>query len=335
MKRILLVLTGGTIGSVDQQGIIRTSNKECRVLTLFREQTHEEVSFEVIRPLDILSENLEQSHWEIIVNSILAANLNDIDGIIITHGSDTLSYSSAMLAMCLNHIGLPVVITASNYVPDDPRSNALVNFTAAVSLIGMVSAGVYTVYKNDDMDGAGVFVPTRLCEADRITDRFSSIDGCPLGVICEDRFIRINSELSLTDLEKHRSLADLHELKLNKKVMLLRPYPSMSYENITLEDDVSAVLHVTYHSATVSENARVLLKKCRDKNIPVYMCSFKGNTASVYETSDKILRDGARPVYDTGVESAYAKLLLAVNLYPDRINEFMQETKYFERKGML
>ena len=39
---------------------------------------------------------------------------------------------------------------------------------------------------------------------------------------------------------------------------------------------------------------------------------------------------GAVPLYDITEESAYAKLLLAVNLFPDNIEGFMKKQIYFE-----
>ncbi len=336
MKNILLVLTGGTIGSFQQNGIINTKKGKCRVLELFKEKYPDsDCQFEIKEPLNILSENLTYKDWERLINFILSLDLSAFDGIIITHGSDTLSYSSAMLSMCLHGIGLPVVITASNYVPDHPKSNALVNFKAAVELIHQIHDGVYTVYTNPpDLPSqlTHVFLPTRMKEADRFMDCFYEIDSIPLAIIDKTGDIREHGNpLSVCDLEQHQRFFSRIDFHFEKGVQLIHPYPSINYDDITLGQNIGAVLHITYHSGTVSEKALTLLAKCKERNIPLFLCSLKSSAKAIYETSNSLLQNGAVPLYDISTESAYAKLLLAVNLYNDNIKSFMNKNIYFER----
>ncbi len=332
MKKILLLLTGGTIGSFEENGVISVKTGKCRVAEIYQENNPNcNLDFVIKEPYNILSENLTVQNWETIIRFILSYDLTGFDGIIITHGSDTLSYSSAMLGMCLHGLGIPVVITASDYVPDDSRSNALVNFSAAVNLIRQIKNGVYTVYKNLHEHHAEIFIPTRLKEADRINDCFLTINNLPAASIDESGNIReCNNIVGLSALENRSRFFDTDTFRFPRKVMLIHPYPSINYNNMTVNDSIGAVLHVTYHSGTVSEQAIELLKQCRKKDIPLFLCSLKSNTKALYETSNILLQQGALPLYDIGTESAYAKLLLAVNLFPDNIAGLMKKDIYFE-----
>lgn len=334
MKNILLILTGGTIGSVNRNGIIGTDSGKCRVLEMY-EAEHNDCHFEIKFPMSILSENLCCEHWEALINFILSLDLSDFDGMIITHGSDTLSYSSAMLGMCLNHLDIPIVITAANFVPDDLRSNALMNFNAAVRLIENVYSGIYTVYGSGTENGVEVYIPTRINEADRISDRFSSSDGKPLAIIDQDGNMKPNPNFDMRLLETHKSLTELKNVHLEKNICMLMSYPSLDYNNIILNENTGAVLHLTYHSATVNRKALTLLERCIEKGIPMYMCSFQRSAGSIYETSDIMLKNGALPLYDMNKESAYAKLLLAVNLYSNDIGKFINKNIYYEGVGDL
>ncbi len=334
MKNILLILTGGTIGSVNRNGIIGTDSGKCRVLEMY-EAGHNDCHFEIKFPMNILSENLDVRHWENLINYILSLDLSGFDGMIITHGSDTLSYSSAMLGMCLNHLDIPIVITAANYIPDDPRSNALMNFNAAARLIENVKGGVYTVYGSGSEDSVEVYMPTRINEADRISDRFSPSDGKPLAFIDSSGKIRTNCDFDIGLLETHKSLTELRSVRFEKSVCMIMPYPSLDYDKIILDENTGAVLHLTYHSATVNRKALTLLKRCKVKSVPMYMCSFHNSAGSMYETSDIMLKNGALPLYDMNKESAYAKLLLAVNLYNEDIGKFMNKNIYYEGVGDL
>ena len=334
MKNILLILTGGTIGSVNRNGVIGTDRGRCRVLEMY-ESEHDDCRFVIKSPMNILSENLDSRYWESLINYILSLDLSEFDGMIITHGSDTLSYSSAMLGMCLNHLDIPTVITAANFVPNDPRSNALMNFNASVRLIENVKGGVYTVYGSGTADGVEVYIPTRINEADRISDRFSSADGKPLAFI--DRYGKIKSDthFDMKVLETHKSLKELKSILLKKSVCMIMPYPSLDYDKIIFDKNTGAVLHMTYHSATVNQKALTLLNRCKENGIPMYMCSFQKSAAVMYETSDIMLKNGALPLYDMNKESAYAKLLIAVNLYGDDIEKFMNKNIYYEGVGDL
>ncbi len=322
MKKLLIIMTGGTIGSTDNNGIISVSQNTSVITERFKRQNPDfDVEFVTESPYTILSENLTVSCWECLINSVLSRDLSPFEGIIITHGSDTLSYTSAMMGLCLHGLSVPVVITAADYVPDDPRSNADVNFKAAVQLALKMESGVYTVYKNKNSPKPQLFIPTRICEADRIADIFTSAD----------KNISANGNLVyLSMLRKVKKENIPADIKFTKRVVIVHPYPSINYGSISLDDNTGAVLHVTYHSGTVSEEASALLDKCRKRNIPFFLCSLKSSSKSLYETGNRLIELGAIPLYDINTESAYAKLLLALNLFPDNIREFMSKDIYFE-----
>ena len=328
MKKILFIATGGTIGSSDRGGIISADTDRCRVLELYH-RTYGDETFEICSPIRILSENLRLVHWEVLLNYIRSLDLTDFKGIIVAHGSDTLSYSSSMLGLCLDFLPVPLVLTAANRVPDHPNSNALINVRGAVNLINQVSGGVYTLYRNEGESLTSLFVPTRLCEADRLHDRFTSYDDHPAakmddsGAItpCGDEFGKLAAQ---------REPLGISKFSFPRRVLMLHPYPSLSYDEIPLSPSIGAVLHIGYHSATVAENALTLLSKCQAVHIPLYICSFKERNASLYESSGSLLGAGALPLYGLSNESAYAKLLIGINYFSDTLSAFMQNDLYLE-----
>ncbi|WP_292431004.1 asparaginase domain-containing protein [Methylobacter sp.] len=92
MKNILVVFTGGTIGSIATGGTINTSNTTSfKLIRLFEQQyeNHRQIRFEHVQPLQILSENLAPVAWNTLIGAIEAARPDQYDGIIITHGTDT------------------------------------------------------------------------------------------------------------------------------------------------------------------------------------------------------------------------------------------------------
>lgn len=334
MKKVLMILTGGTIGSINDNGIIYTEKTGACLAAELYSQKYGDLEFTVKQPLNILSENLKTRHWETLVNFILEQDMSGFDGVIITHGSDTLSYSSSMIAMCTCHLNIPIIITAANYVPSDERSNACDNLRCAAVIINTVKRGVFTVYKNDGDDFCTVYIPTRLKEADRFFGRFSSVDGRPLGTVKNDRLTFDPYSPAICEIEKEKQPVLKNRLLLNKNVMLLRPYPSMDYQSISIPENTKAVLHITYHSSTASaeeeNSALTFLRKCRQKNVDFYLASFGKDSSAVYESGNILLKNGAVPLYDISDESAYSKLLLAYNILCDDLTAFINRNIYFE-----
>lgn len=335
MEKILLILTGGTIGSFSENGIISAYQPgQCSLLSLYNQKYgYSNVSFDVRQPFNILSENLSVHYWEILVNYILDIEFDKYDGIIIAHGSDTLSYTSAMLSMCLRYTTIPIIITASDLVPDNPKSNALNNLDAAIQIIKTHKPGIFTVFKNNDNNMTNVYIPTRINEADRITDCFSAFGGKKLASVIYDEIILDSSIDLYNDISKPKTRLFENYLQLKKQVLIVQPYPSINYENIKIDENTGAVLHITYHSATVptegENSALTFLQRCHDMGIDMFVCSFKRNT-DIYETSNLLIKNGAIPIYNVSKESAYAKLLLAVNIFSQDIIKFMSENIYYE-----
>ena len=311
MKKILVAMTGGTIGCYSQNGIISLKKNNCRAVELFKKQFPDSADFEIVQPLNILSENLDKSHWETLVNFLCETDISQFDGIIITHGSDTLSYTSAMLAICLRHFKIPVVITAANYIPDDKRSNAVENIRSAVAVINEFPHGIFTVYQNPNDDFTTVYLSTDIHEADRFLGKFSSFKNSPFGKVVNGTFTKI----SIDRLPEIAQPVFNGKLSLKNDVLIICPYPSMLYSAINIPESVKAVLHITYHSCTAktlgNENALDFLALCKAKNIPFYMTAVKDS--SLYETSNILLQNGAIPLYDMSNEMSFCTLLLKHN----------------------
>ena len=335
MKKILVLMTGGTIGSFVHDGTVSVKKNSCRAIEVYRELYGDEAEFEIHSLMNTLSENLDKHHWETMVNYLLGADLCGYGGVIVTHGSDTLSYSSAMLGLCLQGLDIPVVLTASGLVPDDPESNAADNIHAAVVLIRTLGRGVYTVYKNPGDDHCTVYNAPDITEADRVQGRFSSFEGSPFGIVGGESFImhhtREHKEIrgghsgsgaqSLQNiLCAENELVGASErrrpLSLKYDVLMIRQYPGMDMSNYRIGENVKAVLVITYHSSTACTQGRgsllSILEECKSRGIGMYLASFEEG-GSLYDTSDLLLANGAVPLMHVSDETAYAYLLLKVN----------------------
>ncbi len=330
MKKILVILTGGTIGSKSDNGTVDVSSEAAyNIINLYYERYGRDVEFDAIQPVNILSENITSDIWIELCNCLDNVDYDNYSGIIICHGSDTLTYTANIVGMLYNRLPLPVVLIAANYELTDERSNGIINSRSAVCLIRSVLRGVFVAYGNDKGDN-DIYIATRIVEADPYLDRYRSFDGKPWGNIVGGRLV-VNMSPSVEELNSFKSLSIKRPDNFSNKVMLISPYPDMDYDNINL-DGVSAVVHYMYHSATActaGEKTSVIkfAKRCKEKCISLYMASFKErNIERAYSSSREILKEGVIPLFNISPEAAYIKVLIAENSENFDINK----TIYFE-----
>ena len=87
--KIKVILTGGTVGSEKVNGVVK-NNKDSNIALMWKEMFNSNIDFEVVNLYSILSENIKTENIEMLFAE-LRKDYSDYKGIIITHGSDTLS----------------------------------------------------------------------------------------------------------------------------------------------------------------------------------------------------------------------------------------------------
>lgn len=345
MKKILVVLTGGTIGSRVEDSVIDVSSSSPYRLISMYEELYGKEEFEVIQPLNILSENMTPDSLLLLLKALEAVHYEDYQGIIVTHGSDTLSYTSAFTGLLFHHIEIPLILVASNYPLGVKGSNGLNNFARAVEFIRQKAVrGVFTLYQ-DEKGVNQVYLATRIMEADPYRDQFRDFTGTPFGRMEEGKFIKNNREQG----EERTEQPSIEEVEANDKkkievpdsfknrIMIIRPYPGMDYSCFHFREAnrPAAVLHYLYHSATacLSNGVYNLLSfadRCREQSVDLYIASCKRTEGNRYATGDELLRSGVIPLLNISPEAAYAKLMLVYNSEGRVSSEVMQESIYFE-----
>jgi len=318
--KILLLLTGGTIGSsVNDHCIDVDSSRGDDLLSIYKKQSNREIEFEVIRPFNILSENAEPNHWLQIIETLQSHQLSDYNGIIIAHGSDTLPYTAAALSYGINTPLIPIVLIAANYAIGEPNSNAINNFSAAIEFIDNIKLpGFYVIYENSDHI-TYVHLATRLLEADWLKDDFTSFGG-PFGVFDQRGLCCVPTAKNPTMIKLYNpSPDDVPEIKaFRNEVLALRAYPGLNYEVIDLRKrPIKAVLHSLYHCGSgniTGENGTSLLAFIKNNpNVDHYMISYKNIHGDLYASCQELIAAGGIPLENITFEAALTKLNFAYN----------------------
>ena len=141
MKRILMLGTGGTIACVPSaDGLVPALDGPAMIRLV--PELEEVCAIETKQILNLDSSNLSPEHWQIIAKAI-AANYENYDGFVITHGTDTMAYTAAALSQMLHNCQKPVVLTGAQLPIQAEGSDAPNNiyhaFLAATSPLKGVS----------------------------------------------------------------------------------------------------------------------------------------------------------------------------------------------------
>jgi len=151
MKNILFLTTGGTIVcEATEDGLIPSLSGQDIIERMPELKTLGKITVQDICKLD--SSNIQPENWSQWVK-IIGANYDKYDGFVITHGTDTMAYTSSALSYMLINLGKPVVLTGSqvplNLANSDARSNLDLAFTIATSNL----AGVFIAFGNKVIKG--------------------------------------------------------------------------------------------------------------------------------------------------------------------------------------
>ena len=144
-KKMLLINTGGTFSSVpSEKGLAPGIDLEEIMRTIG--PIGEGHTFELKDYASLDSANITPEDWVAIANLVAAAR-EDCDGVVIIHGTDSMSYTSSMLSFMLQNIEIPVILTGSQLPLRAPLTDAIDNLRCAITagLSGMLP-GVYTVF---------------------------------------------------------------------------------------------------------------------------------------------------------------------------------------------
>jgi L-asparaginase/Glu-tRNA(Gln) amidotransferase subunit D len=322
MKNILVVFTGGTIGSVATGGTINTdSGTAFKLILLFREhyKNHPEIHFDTIQPLQILSENLAPAAWKTVIAAIEAARPEQYDGIIVTHGTDTLAYTACALSFYFNALRTPMLLVSSDYPLDHPKANGLENFICAVEFILQKNEpGVFVPYRNQQQT-TQLHQGTRLACSLQLSGDFFSVQGRSYLQFADRQFSLVNPPA-----RQRSAQAIALKAEFSERILMIKPYPGLDYTRFNL-DSVDAVLHDLYHSGTAcassqwGENHSLLefIKRCGKQGVTVYLAPAV-KSADAYQSTQALAEQGAKTLWNMSIEAAYVKLLLAYGNFDDQ-----------------
>lgn len=301
-KKILLLSTGGTIASVvSDAGLVPKESGE-QLINMLGELPYD-ITVEDILQLD--SSNIQPEEWKLIAEKIYE-NRNKYDGIVVSHGTDTMAYTASMLSFMLQNINIPVVLTGSqvpiNVVLSDAPDNLKLAFAAAASC----HPNIYLAFDRKVMLG---------CRSVKVRtinfDAFESVNVPPVARVTSDGLV-----FSEQNLSKNTGKTVLNT-EINPHVSLVKLFPGFDPKLLfaMVDSGCKGIVIEAYGLGGMNyirRNMVAAVGKLIRKGIPIIatsQCLYERSDLTKYEVGREALLEGAISARDMTSESAITKLM--------------------------
>ncbi|NPA75471.1 MAG: Glu-tRNA(Gln) amidotransferase subunit GatD [Euryarchaeota archaeon] len=263
---------------------------------------------------NILSEDMKPEYWIKIAHAIKEESERS-EGIVIPHGTDTMTYTAAALSFMFPKLSVPVVLVGSQRSSDRPSSDAYINLLSAVRVaksdLGEVAVVMHAT-SNDDVCHIHRGTRVRKMHTSR-RDAFKSINSAPIGVVGE--------ELKFTEEYVKKSDETVLVPSLDEKVSLIYYYPGMpvSVFERMLEGMHGAIIMGTGLGHVASDFVPAVKKAVKDGVIigMASQCLYGQVNLNVYSTGRELKNAGVIPLGDMLPEVAYVKLMWLLGNYDE------------------
>lgn len=338
LKTVAILHTGGTIASeVDYEtGAVTPQFSPEEIISMFPELENL-VNVKSRLVSNMFSEDMNFSHYNNIAQEIEKELKENVDGIIISHGTDTLHYTSAALAFILEDLDIPVILVGAQRSSDRASTDAKINLICATKFIAKTDFSEVAICMHENMgDETCLILPackTRKLHASR-RDAFKPINTKPWARVYfnEDKIDIIDNRFRKK--ENRRLKLNLFNEKL--KIGFLKAHPNMIADEIRRYEKFDGLVLEGYGMAGnfpinetdkfTKENTMIYneLKKLANK-IPIITSSqtiFGKINMNVYSTGRKLQEIGViGSLSDMTAETAFIKLAWLLSNHPKQVKE--------------
>lgn len=310
IKHLTLLATGGTIASAPtERGLSPALSAEDILMRCPVEHCCGKDVFH----LD--SSNIQPEEWQMLAAAVREA-LQTSDGVIITHGTDTMAYTAAALSFMLSDINKPIILTGSQLPMDHPLTDAKNNLYEAVAAARALNRGVYVVFNHRIIAG------TRAVKLRTTSfDAFASINSPLCGTIDSDG-VHIAAQMQDPLLSPS---AYGHEIE--PRVFLLKLIPgtspdifkqiaSLGYKGLVVEAFGLGGLHY------IRRNLIGALHELAQSGVTTLVttqCMYEKADFSIYEVGRDVTGNDVISARDMTSEAAVAKLMWVLGKKEERL----------------
>lgn len=304
-KKILLLTTGGTIASLPGGEGLEPQRSDVMERELNQLRTYYDITVRDVICLD--SSNIRPEEWQLIATHIFEDRA-DYDGIVVSHGTDTMAYTASAVTFMLPDIDRPVVFTGSQLPLADMLSDGPDNLRTAFAMAASGYPGIFLAFDRKVMLG---------CRAVKVRasgfSAFASINARYAARV-SNRGLVVDEQV----LQKQKGEARLLP-EISKNVFLLKLTPglnpavfdmlaAMGYKGIVIEAFGLGGVNVLH------KGLRGIHRALEDgiSVVVTTQCLYDSADLEVYQVGNKLLELGVIQGRDMTSEAAMTKLMWAI-----------------------
>ena len=304
-KKILLLTTGGTIASIPGGEGLEPHRSGVMERELEQLRTYYDITVRDVMCLD--SSNIRPEEWQIIAREIFESRVG-FDGIVVSHGTDTMAYTASAVTFMLPDIDIPVVFTGSQLPLADMLSDGPDNLRTAFAMAAAGHCGVFLAFDRKVMRGCrAVKVRASGFSAFESVNARYSAKVSNLGLVVDPEMLPVRKgEAQLkTDISR-----DVFLLKLTPGLnpAVFDMLAAMGYKGIVIEAFGLGGMNV------LNKGLRGITR-CVEDGLSIVIttqCLYDSSDLRVYQVGNKLLDLGVIQGRDMTSEAAMTKLMWAL-----------------------
>ena len=259
------------------------------------------------------SSNLQPEDWLLITRAIYDhINRSEVEGIVVVHGTDTLTYSASISALMVQNLPKPVIFTGSQIPLSRVGSDGRKNLIDSIRVAKEVDIAESVIVFNNKIFRSVRTLKLREYEI----AAFDTVDSPPIGDISLNINIldRNHRKRNINSKAKYFPYLDPH-------VALITLFPGLdpkSLEQMVFNGGYRGIILESYGAGNIPIKNRSLLpliNTLHEQNIPVTVttqCIWGRTEMMLYESGRKAYQAGAIPGYDMTSPTALLKKMWAL-----------------------
>lgn len=304
MKKIKWLATGGTISCIQTENGLHPAAAESQMRDMLNyiPETGTEIFPECIMNID--SSDISVNDMKLIGTAADKAIKDGYDGIVMTHGTDTMAYTSAVLRKMLSGTPIPVIITGSQRPFYSENSDGKINlFNALKAAADSSLKDVFLLFGD------------KLIRGDRAHKDYTENDNafvssCGYSGIIQNGRLIVN-EFPNADTEYH------FNIDFNENVMLIKltPLTDGSIFTFAAESGVKGIVIEGYGAGGIPHRLLDSIGKVISKGIKIMLisqCLYDGVDMNIYEVGADAARLGIISGGNMSAEAAVAEMMFGI-----------------------
>lgn len=317
LPRVAILSTGGTIASrVDYRtGGVRPALTANDLYSVVPELSDIAI-IEAEILFSVFSENITPKHWSETAKSVAKYVEDDVAGVVVAHGTDTMGYTAAALSFALQSLPVPVVLVGSQRSADRPSSDAATNLIGAARAAANAPFAEVVVAMHETVSDKSIVFhrgsKVRKCHTSR-RDTFKSINSTPLARLEDNRIEMLTKNYQERNSKRKLTIKPLFE----EKAALIKFHPGMDAKIIEwhVKNGFRGIVLEGTGLGHVSSHCFSAIKKAIGEGVIVGMtsqCIWGRINMNVYDTGRDLLEIGVTPLEDMMPETALVKMMWAL-----------------------